>query len=182
MNAENTSLHNSHISLHKPVFINLESIAAIALFFVGLSVSGFALAFALSGLIVAIFYLERKRQAAIEATARAAAWVNIIGPVVIASMHPGETAQEVHERAEYFRAQLFLSGNPYADKIPVIEMPYTPILVDHGQLPAAWSIYQKSVGERQHLENLHWYERGCPNQLKTLFASAVLPAPKMTEL
>lgn len=116
-----------------------------------------------------------------EAKARAAAWANLIGPVVVGSAHPGETVYDVAERAQFIREQLQLSGNPYFEKIPVIEFPYQPILTAHGQLPAAWSIYQKQIGERQHAENLTWYEKGCPVELKGLFANAVLPAPKMEQ-
>lgn len=110
-----------------------------------------------------------------EAKARAGAWANLIGPVVVGSAHPGESAAEVAERAVYYREQLRLSGNPWAEKLPIIEMPYTPILTAYGQLTAGWSIYQKSVGERQHIENMAWYERGCPNELKAMFANSVLP-------
>lgn len=128
-----------------------------------------------------VFWKIAKDQELREATARAAAWCNICGPVVISSIHPGETVFELKARADEFRANLALSGNPYAAKIPVIEYPYNPMLVEHGQLQLAWTLYQKSVGEFQHIQNLQWYERGCPNELKGLFANSVLPAPKQQE-
>jgi hypothetical protein len=120
-----------------------------------------------------------KKQQLAEAKARAASFANLIGPVIIASAHPGESVYDVAERAAFFKEQLRLSGNQWVDKLPIIEMPYQPILTQYGQLPAAWSIYQKQVGERQHAENLIWFEKSCPNELKGLFANAVLPAPKM---
>lgn len=113
-----------------------------------------------------------------EAKARAASYANCIGPVVVSSMHPNETIEQLEERANDWKEQLKLSGNPYADKIPVIVFPYNVMLVEHRQLTAGWSTYQRNVGERQHIENLKWYEGKCPNELKALFASAVLPAPK----
>lgn len=117
-----------------------------------------------------------------EAKARAASFANCIGPIVVGSMHPGETIEDIDARAAFWREQLALSGNPYADKIPVIVYPYMPILVQHGQLPAGWSIYCKMLGEQQHLENIKWHEGRCPQELKGLFASAVLPAPKQPEI
>lgn len=116
-----------------------------------------------------------------EAKARAASFANCIGPIVVGSMHPGETIEDIDARAAFWKEQLALSGNPYADKIPVIVYPYMPILVQHGQLPAGWSIYCKMLGEQQHLENIKWHEGKCPQELKGLFASAVLPAPKQPE-
>lgn len=113
-----------------------------------------------------------------EAKARAATYANCIGPVVVSSIHPNETVMELEARAQEWREQLRLSGNPYADKIPIITYPYNVMLVEHGQLTAGWSTYQRSVGETQHIENLKWHEGKCPNELKSLFASAVLPAPK----
>ncbi len=150
----------------------------------GLMASGSLPVYVGTAIIVAGYLVLRsieQKQIVLEAKARAKAWVNVIGPVVIGSVHPGETANDVSERAAYFREQLRLSGNPYAEKIPIIEMPYMPLLVEHGQLSAAWSIYQKSLGEQQHQANLSWYERGCPSELKALFANAVLPMPKQDQ-
>lgn len=126
---------------------------------------------------IGLSQIER-RQALKEAKARAASYTNCIGPVVVSSIHPLETVEEVQDRADDWKMQLSLSGNPYADKIPVIAMPYNVMLTEHGQLTAGWSIYQRQVGERQHIENIKWYEGKCPAELKGLFASAVLPAPK----
>jgi len=113
-----------------------------------------------------------------EAKAKAATYANCIGPVIVSSIHPNETVEQVEQRATEWRECLRLSGNPYAERIPIIPMPYNVILTDYGQLTAGWSTYQRQVGERAHVENLKWYEGKCPNELKSLFASAVLPAPK----
>lgn len=121
---------------------------------------------------------EKKREAR-EAAARAAAYANICGPVVIASIHPGETVQEVQERATAFQEQMRIGGNPYWLQIPVIAYPYQPMLYGRGQLTAAWNIYQREVGERQHVENMKWAEH-CPAQLKTVFLSQVMPQPAQT--
>lgn len=130
----------------------------------------------------AIIVAMEREQALKEAKARAATYANCIGPVIVSSIHPNETIQELHERADDWRQQLILSGNPYAEKIPIIEFPYNVMLSDYGQLSAGWSTYQRDVGQTQHMENLKWYEGKCPNELKGLFASAVLPAPKHTEI
>ena len=128
-----------------------------------------------AGAVVAWKIAERTRLQR-EAAARAAAYANICGPVVIASMHPGETVAEVQQRAEDFREQMRIGGNPYAAQIPVIAYPFEPMLFGVGQLTAAWNLYQRLAGEKQHAENLTWAER-CPPQLKTIFLSQVMPAP-----
>ena len=118
-------------------------------------------------------------QALKEAKARAATYANCIGPIVVPSIDPEETVLELDARCEVWREKLRLSGNPYAEKIPIIAYPYNVMLVEHGKLTAGWSTYLRNVGEAQHVENIKWYEGKCPPELKALFASAVLPAPKM---
>jgi hypothetical protein len=122
-----------------------------------------------------------RAQALKEAKARAATYANCIGPIVVSSIHPNETVEELELRCEEWRESLKLSGNPYAEKIPVIAMPYQVMLAEYGQLTAGWSTYQRQVGERQHNENIIWHSGKCPSELKALFASAVLPAPKQNE-
>lgn len=128
-----------------------------------------------------LFNRMQREQEIAKAKAAAASFANCIGPIVVGSQHPGETVVDVHSRAEFWREQLRLSGNPYAEIIPIIEYPYTPLLLDYGQLPAGWSIYSRLVGEKQHMADLEWYNGKCPQALKSLFASAVLPAPKQQE-
>lgn len=178
MKPENATSDLSRELPQKPLQIEPELIVLPAAFLLVWHTAGLVAAAIAAALVRFAFWRIAKELQAEQLRAQAAAWANLIGPVVIGSAHPGESAADVAERAAYFREQLRLSGNPYADKIPIIEMPYTPILTAHGQLTAGWSIYQKSVGERQHVENLSWYERGCPNELKPLFANAVLPPPK----
>lgn len=178
MKPENATSDLSRELPQKPLQIEPELIVLPAAFLLVWHTAGLVAAAIAAALVRFAFWRVAKEFQAEQLRAQAAAWANLIGPVVIGSAHPGESAADVAERASYFRQQLRLSGNPYADKLPIIEMPYTPILTAHGQLTAGWSIYQKSVGERQHVENLSWYERGCPNELKPLFANAVLPQPK----
>lgn len=178
MNYEQNSANQTAQIGSKPIQIEPELIVLPAAFLLVWHTAGLVAAAIAAALVRFAFWRVSKELQAEQLRAQAAAWANLIGPVVIGSAHPGESAAEVAERAAYFREQLRLSGNPYADKIPIIEMPYTPLLTAHGQLTAGWSIYQKSLGERQHVENLSWYERGCPNELKPLFANAVLPQPK----
>lgn len=117
-----------------------------------------------------------------EEAARAASFANICGPVVVGSIHPGETVDEVANRVADFKHRIKISGNLYADKIPVIAHPYAPMIYGYGQLTAAWNIYLREVGERQHQENIKWAESGCPKELRTLFLSQVMPsAPQPIE-
>jgi hypothetical protein len=115
-----------------------------------------------------------------EARARAASYANLIGPIVVGSETPEENVYDVHEKAEAWREKLRLSGNPYWKIIPIVEFPYQPLLYATGQLSAGFSIYRQEVAEKQYLENLDWYNKKCPAEIKTLFASAVLPQPTQT--
>lgn len=124
--------------------------------------------------------LAEQKRVSREAAARAASYANICGPVLIQSTHPAETVAEVQARADDFKKQLQIGGNPYASQIPVIVYPFEPMLFGVGQLTASWNIYQRLAGERQHSANLEWAER-CPAQLKTIFLSQVMPAPKTEE-
>lgn len=112
-----------------------------------------------------------------EAQARADAFATICGPVLISSNNPVETVEEVQARADEFREQLRLSGNHYAEDIPIVVYPYSPMLFGVGQLTAAWCLYQRLAGERLHEANLIWAEN-CPVQLRPIFLSQVMPAPK----
>lgn len=122
---------------------------------------------------------ERKREAR-EAQARAASYANICGPVVVASMHPNETVEEVRARADEFKEELRKSGNAYWNQIPVFAYPYQPMIYGVGQLSAAWNIYQRQAGDYQHTQNQAWANE-CPDQLKALFLSQVMPQPAQTE-
>jgi hypothetical protein len=122
---------------------------------------------------------ERKREAR-EAAARAASYANICGPVVIQSIHPNETVDEVRARAAEFKDQLRISGNAYWNQIPVIAYPYQPMIYGPGQLAVAWNIYQRQAGDFQHTQNQAWANE-CPEQLRGLFLSQVMPQPAQTE-
>jgi hypothetical protein len=131
---------------------------------------------------VYLFVRHQEKEAELkEARSRAAAYANMIGPIVVGSDNPEENVYLVQEKAKAWREKLKLSGNPYADKIPIIEYPYSPMIYSVGQLSAGWSIYCKELAERQHRANIEWYEGKCPSELKALFASAVLPPVKTNE-
>ena len=116
-----------------------------------------------------------------EAKSRAAAYANIKAPQVIGSETPEESIYDVAEKAKRFKEKLKLSGNYYADKIPIIEFPFSPMLYDTNQLSWSWDMYRRELAERQHTANLEWYNGKCPDELKALFASAVLPPVKQPE-
>jgi len=120
---------------------------------------------------------ERKRIAR-ENAARLSAVMNLCAPIVVPSLWITEDVNSVAERAAQMKQDLKDSGNPYADILPVIPFPYTPMLFQVGQLSMSWAIYQRLVGEQVYMENLKWYEGACPAQLKPIFASQVMPAPK----
>jgi hypothetical protein len=130
---------------------------------------------ALIGLVagVAVWHFAERRRQHAERVARATSYANVSGPVIIASIDPNEPPAEVERRAEEFREQLRLSGNPYADQIKVEAMPYSPMIYDGRQLTMGWNIYQATVAKMQHKKNTDWAE-ACPDQLKPLFLSQVL--------
>ena len=125
-----------------------------------------------------VWNVTEKQRIARERAARLSALVNLCAPVVVGSLWVTEDVNSVMDRVEQIKQDLVDSGNPYATKIPVVSYPYSPMLFEVGQLTMSWGIYQRLVGERQHLENMKWYEGDCPANLKALFASQVMPAPK----
>ena len=123
---------------------------------------------------------ERERIAR-ENAARLSALVNLCAPIVVATRWITEDVNSVMERVAQIKQDLKDSGNEYADIIPVIPFPYSPMLFEVGQLAMSWAIYERMVGEKRHMENLKWYEGNiCPANLKAIFASQVMPAPKQT--
>lgn len=123
---------------------------------------------------------ERERIAR-ENAARLSAIVNHCAPIVVATRWITEDVNSVMERVAQIKQDLKDSGNQYADIIPVIPFPYSPMLFEVGQLAMSWAIYERMVGEQRHMENLKWYEGNiCPANLKAIFASQVMPAPKQT--
>lgn len=142
------------------------------------------LIWAIGGMAIAgwvVWSMAEKKRIARENAARLSAVVNLCAPVVVPSMWITEDIESVAARAAQMKQDLKDSGNPYADIIPVIAYPYTPMLFQVGQLSMSWAIYQRMVGEQIHMENLKWYEgKDCPPQLKAIFASQVMPAPKQT--
>ncbi len=129
-----------------------------------------------------VFVRHQEKEAELkEARSRAAAYANVKAPQVIGSENPEEDIYMVAKKAELWKEKLKLSGNPYADKIPIIEFPYTPMLYATDQLSWSWDMYRRELAERQHRANLEWYDGKCPNELKALFASAVLPPVKQPE-
>ena len=172
MDAANTSPHNNRIgSLQDMPVWALPTIA----FLIWACIHPYSAIPA--GIAGYVFHrLGESNRIAREEAARAASFANICGPVVVGSIHPGETVDEVAERVADFKHRISISGNLYADKIPVIAHPYAPMIYGPGQLTAAWNIYMREVGERQHQENIKWAESGCPKELRTLFLSQVMPA------
>ena len=142
-----------------------------------------ALAWPIAGMAIAgyvVWVASEKKRVARENAARLSAVMNLCAPVVVPSMWITEDILSVNARAAQMKQDLIDSGNPYAGIIPVIPFPYEPMLFQVGQLSMSWAIYQRMIGERVHMENLKWHEgKDCPAQLKAIFASQVMPAPKI---
>ena len=132
-----------------------------------------------AGVGYAVWRKAEKERIARENAARLSAIANHCAPIVVATRWITEDVNSVAERVAQIKQDLKDSGNPYASIIPVIPYPYSPMLFEVGQLAMSWAIYERMVGEQRHMENLKWYEGNiCPPQLKAIFASQVMPAPK----
>jgi hypothetical protein len=123
--------------------------------------------------IPTVWHFAEKNRENREAWARASSWKSIVGPEVIPSRSPNSTPQEVAEEAADFREQLRISGNPYAEIIPIVVFPYQPMKYGVGELTMSWPRYKREVAEQIHLENVAWLNK-CPDQLKPLFLSQVM--------
>lgn len=128
---------------------------------------------AVAGIVWKLAEQLRERR---EAEARAMSFAYITGPVLVASNHPAEPVNEVTARAAEFREQLRLSGNAYAEQIPIVCFPYQPMIYGVGQLTSAWNIYQREASEHLHAKNLQWANE-CPEPLKPIFLTQVMPQP-----
>ncbi len=115
-----------------------------------------------------------------EAKARAAAYANIKGPVIVRSYTPNDDALVIRERANEWRENIKLSGNIYAHLIPVIEFPYNPMLYNTLQLSKSWEQYEMDFILTVHNAYIEWHNGKCPNELKGIFANGVLPSPQTT--
>ena len=134
---------------------------------------------ALLTVALAVFYtwhIAEKLRIRREEQARAWSFANVCGPVLVSSFSPNETVEEVQARAAEWRRQLELSANPYWREIPLVVYPYQPMLFGQGQLSMSWNVYQRMAGEQLHNENLLWAQ-SCPNELKPIFLSQVMPQP-----
>ena len=156
------SLQQMALALALLVGVGLYVLYPIAILYLALLGAGGAVA----------WHFAEKKAAYREAQARADSYANICGPVLVSSIHPRETVEEVQARAAEFKQQMELSGNPHWQKIPVIIYPYQPMLYGPGQLSAGWNIYQRTASEQLHNENLRWAE-SCPQELRALFLSQV---------
>lgn len=176
--AENNEPHTAAFELHPWHIGVLVALGVCALKpdlilpFIGMGIAGYV-----------VWTMAEKKRIARENAARLSAVMNLCAPVVVPSMWITEDVNSVAERAAQMKQDLKDSGNPYAAIIPVIAYPYSPMLFKVGQLSMSWAIYQRMVGEQIHLENMKWYEGNiCPAQLKAIFGSQVMPAPKIETL
>lgn len=122
--------------------------------------------------MLALRYAEKKALYR-EAVARASAWKSFCAAEVVGSSHPNETPDEVEERAEYYRNQIRISGNPYASIIPVTTFIYRPMSYGVGGLAQSWPRYKRELGEAQFEANMKFLEHACPPHMKATFASQV---------
>ena len=106
--------------------------------------------------------------------ARVAALVNINGPVGFFSIHPMETVDELMARKAAFEKDLKASGNRWAEKIPIVCVPYSPMLYDNTTLTQSFCMYQQQCAATLHEANMLWAENA-PIEIRNIFISQVLP-------
>lgn len=125
--------------------------------------------------------IQAKAQKAREAAARVGACANICCPQLVFSTTPYESPAEISERAKRWREDLRISGNLYAEIIPIVEYPFNPMIYGVGQLTLAWDIYRRQAGEVQHNENLKWVDGKCPRELRGSVLAQIVGRSEATE-
>ena len=126
-----------------------------------------------------VWSISEKNRIAREAAARVGACANISAPQVVFSNTPYESPESVAQRAAQWREDLRVSGNHYAELIPIIPYPFNPMIYGVGQLTYAWDIYRRQCGEVQHNENLKWVDGKCPRELRPYVLSQIIGRPEM---
>ncbi len=121
-----------------------------------------------------------------EEVARAATYGNAVAPFFVFSNHPDEPTEEVYTRAAHIREQLRVSGNPYADALPIVAQPFSPFLGAGnplGPLPPGVSFahYQYMCAVTINTELGKWRtdaQRILSAPDYQVFLTGVLPAPQ----
>ena len=111
-----------------------------------------------------------------ENTARCAGMKYIIGPHLVPSIDPMESAESVYARAAQFKQDMIASGNPHAHIIPITPYPYNPMMYGPAQLTASWNKYCIEYGAAVYQANQDWIAQ-CPAEILPTFLSQVIPAP-----
>lgn len=179
MNYEQNSANQTAQIGSKPIQIETELIILPAAFLLVWHTAGLVAAVIAAALVRFAFWRLAKDFQAEQLRAQAAAYITVRGPHVFASRFPDEPADEVEAAAQRFREMVIASRHPYADVIvkQVYAMPFRPLLSDAGQLYQSWDEYVLSVAAFHHQKRVEWFERGCPETLKSAYAG-VLGAPK----
>lgn len=110
-----------------------------------------------------------------ENTARCAGMKYILGPHLVTSIDPMESAESVFARTAQFRDDLRASGNPHAEIIPIIAHPYSPMMYGPDQVTCSWSLYWKFHSADLHNANLEWANT-CPDEIRGIFMNQVIPS------
>lgn len=117
---------------------------------------------------------EAAKRDQIEQQQRAAAFSQICGPYLVTSIDPTEGPADIAARAGQARKYLQDSGNPYANQIPIVQFPYTPVLaVGGGTQPLTWERYQILCVEKIFAANEAW-KAVCPAPIKPLFLQGIV--------
>lgn len=111
-----------------------------------------------------------------ENAARCAGMKYIIGPHLVPSIDPMESAESVYARAAQFKQDMIASGNPHAHIIPITPYPYNPMMYGPAQLTASWNKYCIEYGAAVYQANQDWIAQ-CPAEILPTFLSQVIPAP-----
>lgn len=110
-----------------------------------------------------------------ENAARCAGMKYILGPHLVTSIDPMESAESVFARTAQFRDDLRASGNPHAEIIPIIAHPYSPMMYGPDQVTCSWSLYWKFHSADLHNANLEWANT-CPDEIRGIFMNQVIPS------
>lgn len=170
-------------SFHKPVKIETELIVLPAAFILAWYAAGLIIGLLAACVVRFTFWRIAKEIRQEQIRAQAVSFVTIRGPHVVPSLYPDQPAEEVEQAAQRFRYMIMQSEHPFREQIAkqIYAMPYRPLLSDAGQLFQSWDEYILHVAAFHHQKRMEWYERGCPANLKSMYAG-VLGVPKQPEI
>lgn len=143
---------------NKELIIKTAAGGAVALILYLLGGALTLVAVLVAGLLVYRYVVAANAQK--EEYLRAAAYASAVAPFVVLSDNPEQSPADVQAKAAHIRAQLQASGNPYADKLPVIEFAFHPLMGAANGTYVEFVLYQQMSAKRIWEAHQDWQTVG----------------------